>query len=1137
MKSQRIIKALALSLASALALTIVGVQSAYAAQPTALDSLASLQSAHVAEGADSPTRVWPSSTTMVPGQSLPFYAAVGSYVFEVGMAHWTSSNESVATVDRNNRVTAMGVGEAEITVSHMDHEIPSATAHVHVRSVSEEVGIELSETSVSLAAGRSALVNALLAPSLQGSSVTWSVEPSSLGELVTVDNAPAVTLHAANVGGTGKLTARVATGAGQTKEVSIPVVVNQTSAADFVVDEKGVLTAYNGEAVDFAIPDGVTEIAPSVFAGMEVENVWVPASVRTIGEMAFLKSGLKTIAFQDDEASPSQLTTLGPRAFGYTNLERIELPRSVVMLGKGLFYGAPMKTVSFGPNIAAGQLEGASINASTLTHIDIDPANVNYESVDGVLYSRSPRGLVFFPRDKEYAGTYEVLEGTESIGVGAFAGAQITSVAFPSSLRTVGAAAFYESRLTSVSLPDGCESVGESSFSYMDNLQTVDLGGTRSIDQYAFSFNSNLTEVNFRQDLNRLTEIGEGAFKSPGLSSVMLPDSVETIGRDAFATGALTSIHLGRDLVSVERSAFGSNPQLATVTLSPGNSHYFIDGGGLYKKGEAGQSLVIVPPASSVTEFVVLAGTNEIGPHAFEDVATLTRVVLPDGLTTIGANAFNGCTHLVDLVIPDSVEVVDTAAGSGPVSIEYGSQVREFRVTGSWGYMPAHVIVRGGVNATFDFFTHYEPESGESIFFGEGVASVSFHCTVPRVVVLPSSVTHFQIVRPHYARCKTDPEVYLAAPEGSELWASVSDAMWEGGIARENLHPYTSPAVSLSGVGVVAARDGFKVDAQAGIPATVSVSVSGGVPKGRQVRVVQINAEGRESVLQDWSDMPESDGVDTASMNVTVAPASVGVRLRVDARDASYRVSSAVLLFGEAPEPEPTPTPDPTPEPTPDPTPEPTPTPDPTPEPTPTPDPVPDPSPEPTPQVGQWISDARGWWYRNADGSYPANEARVIGGSTYRFGADGYMRTGWVGESGSWYYHVASGAQVTGWAQIGSSWYYLAPNTGAMVTGWLRLGETWYYLDASGAMVTGWLRQGSSWYYLEPATGAMATGWVQVGSTWYYLSPANGAMHTGWLSEGGHWYYLQSGSGAMATGWLRIWGTWYHFADNGQLIS
>ena len=153
-------------------------------------------------------------------------------------------------------------------------------------------------------------------------------------------------------------------------------------------------------------------------------------------------------------------------------------------------------------------------------------------------------------------------------------------------------------------------------------------------------------------------------------------------------------------------------------------------------------------------------------------------------------------------------------------------------------------------------------------------------------------------------------------------------------------------------------------------------------------------------------------------------------------------------------------------------------------------------APAPTPKAGVWKWGARGWWYRYADGSYPADATLVIDGVTYRFDESGYMRTGWVKDRGVWYYHNASGAQVSGW-----------------------------------------VLSGVSWYYLDPGTGAMATGWVQVGSTWYYLSPATGAMHTGWLQEGGHWYYLQSGSGAMATGWLRIWGTWYHFADNGQLIS
>ena len=148
------------------------------------------------------------------------------------------------------------------------------------------------------------------------------------------------------------------------------------------------------------------------------------------------------------------------------------------------------------------------------------------------------------------------------------------------------------------------------------------------------------------------------------------------------------------------------------------------------------------------------------------------------------------------------------------------------------------------------------------------------------------------------------------------------------------------------------------------------------------------------------------------------------------------------------------------------------------------------------PKTGEWKWGARGWWYRYEDGSFPVDAAVVIDGSTYRFDAAGYMRTGWVKDQGAWYYHEASGAQTSGWVFSGARWYYLSPDS-----------------------------------------GVMATGWVQVGSTWYYLSPDGGAMVTGWLKEGGYWYYLQPGSGAMVTGWLKIWGTWYHFADNGQLIS
>ena len=146
--------------------------------------------------------------------------------------------------------------------------------------------------------------------------------------------------------------------------------------------------------------------------------------------------------------------------------------------------------------------------------------------------------------------------------------------------------------------------------------------------------------------------------------------------------------------------------------------------------------------------------------------------------------------------------------------------------------------------------------------------------------------------------------------------------------------------------------------------------------------------------------------------------------------------------------------------------------------------------------AGEWISDATGWWWRKADGTYPVSEALRINGEVYRFDARGYMVTGWANQGGQWFYYGASGAQASGWANVGGTWYYLDPATGAMRTGWLELDGVWFRLDpATGAMRTGWLKEGSAWYYLQPS-GAMATGWVKEDASWYYLDET-GVMVTG----------------------------------------
>ena len=84
---------------------------------------------------------------------------------------------------------------------------------------------------------------------------------------------------------------------------------------------------------------------------------------------------------------------------------------------------------------------------------------------------------------------------------------------------------------------------------------------------------------------------------------------------------------------------------------------------------------------------------------------------------------------------------------------------------------------------------------------------------------------------------------------------------------------------------------------------------------------------------------------------------------------------------------------------------------------------------------GQWVQDAKGWWYRRADGSWPKSQ---------------WIELGWNGVN-SWYYFNESGYMVTGWREDGGYTYYLNSvsdgTRGQMLTGWHQIDSIWYYFN------------------------------------------------------------------------------------------
>jgi len=717
--------------------------------------------------------------------------------------------------------------------------------------------------------------------------------------------------------------ATFAVDAGTTTSVSVVSPAGQPNpSGDFEIDKNGVLTAYTGSSAEVTIPNGVTEISTEAFENAQLTKLWIPASVRVIGDDAFVSQDLKEITFQDDEAHPSQLVTIGDRAFQSTSLATMALPGSVVTIGDNAFAGmSRLTSVRLGAKVAAGQLVAAFPGANALISIEIDANNGNYASVDGVLYTKDHSHLIAYPQAKNKGGSYAVLDGTTDIDEYAFADASVTSVTLPSSLRRIGDYAFESSRLTSLTLPDSFETIGSWAFSYASNLARVDLGGTTTVSDDAFLNDIALTEVNLRPDLGRLKEIGE--------------------------------------------------------------------------------------------------------------------------------DAFGGCTNLTSLVVPASATSVEGVSNTGVDTLELGDRVSKLSIVTRGIRNVRHIVVRGGVNG--EFYSEGQASNGrpESAFFGEGMTTFSFWGETPRVVVLPASLTSLELDEDAASDVKANTTIYVAGEEGSQAWKTVKAAMEKAGYTTANLKAYSAPTLALSGPDIAEAGAGYALTASLGTSTTVTATATGGTQNVGEARFVQVGPGSAETVLQDWT------AVTSGVASYAWTPTSGDVSLRVDVRDASYALHSTMLSVGSSPAPQP----------------------------------------QPQPQAGEWKQDSRGWWYRNADGSYPKEQAVTIGGTVYRFDASGYMRTGWVKDGGSWYYHADSGAQASGWTLVGGSWYYLDPSSGAMVTGWTQVGSAWYYLNAAGDMATAWLKDGGSWYYLDPSSGAMATGWLQISGTWYHFS--NGGQWIG----------------------------------------
>ena len=182
-----------------------------------------------------------SATTLTEGESETLTATITpSNATGDKTVKWSSSNEAVATVDSNGKVTAKKAGTAVITATSSNGKTASCTVTVKQKEIAI-TGIGLNKSTTSLTEGESEILTATIAPSnaTGDKTVKWS---SSNEAVAAVDSNGKVTAKKA---GTAVITVTSSNG----KSASCTVTVKQKDTYTGLRDVNGTLTYFtNGQA-------------------------------------------------------------------------------------------------------------------------------------------------------------------------------------------------------------------------------------------------------------------------------------------------------------------------------------------------------------------------------------------------------------------------------------------------------------------------------------------------------------------------------------------------------------------------------------------------------------------------------------------------------------------------------------------------------------------------------------------------------------------------------------------------------------------------------------------------------------------------------------------------------------------------
>lgn len=402
-------------------------------------------------------------------------------------------------------------------------------------------------------------------------------------------------------------------------------------------------------------------------SGLETENadvtdLVIPSTVRYNGVT------YAVVALYDNRYNQNKVRTLTlPRTLRHINdwglsdyraITDLEIPANVERMGENIVYNCP-------------QLQRIKVNAEVPPTLGSLDNNSYYDDYDGRTYHYI---RIVIPRESFHAYRLVSAWNTDhNVLIGGDEGVTVSTgkIAAGDLGHVVIEEAGYLQEVNKLIIEGELNADDWSKIKQMTNLTELDLSKALidEIPSYAFNERWAIDKVVLPPTLKK---IGSYAFQRTSLTSVNIPDNVETIEENAFSqVRQLQEVHLPDSLTSLGRYAFEKCRSLRTVKIPTKLKEipwYAFDGCKSLQSVELHDSITGIGDYSfrncNLREITLPKSTTWVGGYAFNGNSNLSKVTLNEGLIDIWAYAFQD-TAIDTLNCPSTLRNIYNSAFAG----------------------------------------------------------------------------------------------------------------------------------------------------------------------------------------------------------------------------------------------------------------------------------------------------------------------------------------------------------------------------------------------------------------------------------------------------------------------------------------